>query len=357
MTLRENITFGLPYIAKKYTKVICAVCLDQDFKELPFGDLTVIGERGLNISGGQKARVALARAVYADSDIILFDDVLAALDAIVAKQVYEKCVVSLLYKKTRILVTHNSDVINSDAVDILISIDSSGQVNILNKETKIIYLNKTFANAVAIDTSETHNKELDTVSVEVFPGSNDNKENIDVVEEMHKTEIQSDSQGIEEDRAKGRVSKEVYISYINAMGGYKPLIFLCLVQLVWQALRFFILSLSIIFFHFFNNIIFPFSISSDLFLSHWTQEDENTQYENLYFNVSVFCILSMSSGFIVLVRTLTVSTLGNIIYNIIDIIINFIYSQLYNLFFQVIEQQKYYLKICSNLFYMPPWVG
>ncbi|MCI02974.1 ABC transporter C family member 2-like, partial [Trifolium medium] len=70
------------------------------------GDLTEIGERGVNISGGQKQRVSMARAVYSNSDVLVFDDPLSALDAHVARQVFDKCIKGELRGKTRVLVTN-----------------------------------------------------------------------------------------------------------------------------------------------------------------------------------------------------------------------------------------------------------
>lgn len=70
------------------------------------GDLTEIGQRGINLSGGQKARISLARAVYSDPDIVLLDDPLSALDAVVKKKVFKQVLNGLLRDKTRILVTH-----------------------------------------------------------------------------------------------------------------------------------------------------------------------------------------------------------------------------------------------------------
>ncbi|GME97295.1 unnamed protein product [Ambrosiozyma monospora] len=80
-SVRENITFGLPYDKKKYDTVVSCCCLNDDFKQLPGSDMTQVGERGITLSGGQKARINLARAVYAGKDIILMDDVLSAVDA------------------------------------------------------------------------------------------------------------------------------------------------------------------------------------------------------------------------------------------------------------------------------------
>jgi len=71
-TLRDNITFGYKYEPEFYNEIIDACALKSDIAVLPGGDLTEIGEKGINLSGGQKARVALARAVYARADIYLF---------------------------------------------------------------------------------------------------------------------------------------------------------------------------------------------------------------------------------------------------------------------------------------------
>jgi ABC-type bacteriocin/lantibiotic exporter with double-glycine peptidase domain len=76
---------------------------------LPGGDLTEIGEKGINLSGGQKARVGLARAVYADRDLILMDDPISALDANVKKKIFKSVFMKKFAKKTRILVTHAID--------------------------------------------------------------------------------------------------------------------------------------------------------------------------------------------------------------------------------------------------------
>ena len=108
-TFRNNILLHYPFDEQRYRRVLYACCLDVDLALLePSGDLTMIGERGVNLSGGQKARLSLARALYLDADIYLIDDPLAAVDHTVAKEIYERCFGpdSLLMDKTRILVTH-----------------------------------------------------------------------------------------------------------------------------------------------------------------------------------------------------------------------------------------------------------
>ncbi|KAJ8716035.1 hypothetical protein PYW08_013320 [Mythimna loreyi] len=105
-TVRENILFGLPYDRIRYKKVIRACALVRDFELLPHGDSTLVGERGISLSGGQRARIGLARACYRQADIYLLDDPLSAVDTHVGKHMVSECVMGLLEKSTRILVTH-----------------------------------------------------------------------------------------------------------------------------------------------------------------------------------------------------------------------------------------------------------
>ncbi|KAM4561745.1 ATP-binding cassette sub-family C member 4-like [Fundulus diaphanus] len=105
-TIRSNIVFGNAFNPKKYDQVLRACALKRDMDLLPGGDLVMVGDRGANLSGGQKARVSLARAVYRDADIYLLDDPLSAVDAEVGRHLFEECICGLLRKKPRILVTH-----------------------------------------------------------------------------------------------------------------------------------------------------------------------------------------------------------------------------------------------------------
>jgi len=89
-----------------YHKVVEACALLPDIDMLPAGDATEIGEKGVNLSGGQRHRVALARACYADADVYFMDDPLSAVDAHVGRHLFDKCLCGLLRNKTRILVTH-----------------------------------------------------------------------------------------------------------------------------------------------------------------------------------------------------------------------------------------------------------
>ena len=105
-TLRSNITFGETFDVVRYNQIVKACSLEQDIQTFEGGDQIMIGERGINLSGGQKTRVGLARACYAKSDIILLDCPLAAVDSHVADHIFNKCIIDLLKKRTRVFATN-----------------------------------------------------------------------------------------------------------------------------------------------------------------------------------------------------------------------------------------------------------
>jgi ATP-binding cassette subfamily C (CFTR/MRP) protein 1 len=92
VTLRDNILFGKKYNEKIYNKVVDGCAMVSDLKDFPAGDMTEIGENGINLSGGQKQRISLARAVYSNSDIYLLDDPLSVVDAPVGKHIFDNVV-------------------------------------------------------------------------------------------------------------------------------------------------------------------------------------------------------------------------------------------------------------------------
>ncbi|KAJ4491368.1 P-loop containing nucleoside triphosphate hydrolase protein [Lentinula edodes] len=107
-TIRDNILFGSPYDEDRYRKVIKQCALERDLTLFAAGDQTEIGEKGLTLSGGQKARLTLARAVYSKSSILLLDDTMAALDVHTSKWIVDECLSGdLLQDRTVIMVSHN----------------------------------------------------------------------------------------------------------------------------------------------------------------------------------------------------------------------------------------------------------
>jgi len=105
-TVKNNILFGQEFNQTRYEEAIKYSCLQSDLDILINKDETEIGEKGVNLSGGQKARVSLARALYKNSEIYLLDDPLSAVDANVGNLILKDCFVDYLQGKTRVLVTH-----------------------------------------------------------------------------------------------------------------------------------------------------------------------------------------------------------------------------------------------------------
>ncbi|KAJ7919473.1 P-loop containing nucleoside triphosphate hydrolase protein [Mycena leptocephala] len=127
-TIRDNILFGAEYDEERYKKVLYQCALERDLELFEAGDKSEVGEKGLTLSGGQKARCTLARAIYSKAEILLLDDVLAALDVHTSKWIVEKCFSGDLVKgRTVILVTHNV-ALAAPIADFTISIGLNGRI-------------------------------------------------------------------------------------------------------------------------------------------------------------------------------------------------------------------------------------
>ncbi|KAJ3656120.1 hypothetical protein Zmor_015218 [Zophobas morio] len=207
-TVKQNILFGLPMVPKKYKEVVRVCALEDDMVQFPHGDNTIVGERGILLSGGQKARIGLARAVYKDADIYLLDDPLSAVDANVGKQIFNNCITGYLKDKCTVLVTHQTQYLASvDKIYLLTDgkISVSGSYTDLLKENNFAYVLKE---------KETHQDEASEM----------NGTNISKLE--HKEQNVTS-----ETRVVGKVSVKVYQSYMHACGSYL-ICFLILVPFV-----------------------------------------------------------------------------------------------------------------------------
>lgn len=174
-TIRKNIIFNSTFDKVWYEEVVAHCCLKSDFEILPAGDQTEIGERGITLSGGQKARIALARAVYAKSDIILLDDVLSAVDAKVGKRIVDECILGLLKDKTVVLATHQLSLISS--ADKLVFLNGDGTIDVGTPQE--LKSSNTIFESLILSTSKHHHKaeksveKLDDVEKQSFFESDD----------------------------------------------------------------------------------------------------------------------------------------------------------------------------------------
>ena len=107
-TIRDNILFGLPHDEQRYWMTIEACALTKDLEMFTDGEYTEIGANGINLSGGQKWRITLARAIYSRAGILVLDDIFSAVDAHVGRHILERCIGGdICAGRTRILVTHH----------------------------------------------------------------------------------------------------------------------------------------------------------------------------------------------------------------------------------------------------------
>ncbi|XP_043465525.1 ATP-binding cassette sub-family C member 4-like [Leptopilina heterotoma] len=149
-SVRQNILFGQPYDRQRYQRVVKACALLRDFKQFPQGDQTIVGDRGSSLSGGQKARINLARAVYRQADIYLFDDPLSAVDAHVGKHLFEECMKHYLSGKTRILATHQLQYIKG--VDAIILLDQ-GKMQFYKNYQQLLQSHPEYMPLIAAETN------------------------------------------------------------------------------------------------------------------------------------------------------------------------------------------------------------
>ncbi|KAG8702087.1 hypothetical protein FRC09_004964 [Ceratobasidium sp. 395] len=127
-TIRNNILFGSEYDEEPYNTVVSQCALESDLLLFDAGDQTEVGEKGITLSGGQKARISLARAIYSKAEIILLDDVLSALDAHTARWVVDKCFKGdLMSGRTTIIVTHNVEMVG-EVAEFVVSLGPNGRI-------------------------------------------------------------------------------------------------------------------------------------------------------------------------------------------------------------------------------------
>ncbi|XP_050471103.1 ATP-binding cassette sub-family C member 4-like isoform X1 [Bombus huntii] len=161
-TVRQNILFGQPYDRQLYQKVVKACSLQRDFKQFPQGDQTVVGERGSSLSGGQKARINLARSLYRQADIYLLDDPLSAVDTHVSKHLFEECIQRYLAGKTRILATHQLQYVKN--VDAIILIEQ-GKVTVFSQFQDLLSQRPEYAELLAAESESIEDSSLEKSSM------------------------------------------------------------------------------------------------------------------------------------------------------------------------------------------------
>ncbi|XP_043470090.1 probable multidrug resistance-associated protein lethal(2)03659 [Leptopilina heterotoma] len=219
-SIRQNILFGRPMDRKRYEAVINVCQLDHDLAMFPDKDQTIIGEKGITLSGGQRARINLARAVYSEADIYLLDDPLSAVDTKVGRLIFQQCISEYLRGTTRILVTH--------------------QFQYLKNVSNITVLNNGSIEASG-NFQELQNKDLDLMNVRQATCDLDDQ----IAEETTTTDLpriessegqiqEQEAEELGEHRSFGRIAGKVYFSYFKAVNSWCFVIMMFVVSILNQ---------------------------------------------------------------------------------------------------------------------------
>ncbi|KAI8914227.1 P-loop containing nucleoside triphosphate hydrolase protein [Gorgonomyces haynaldii] len=213
-SVERNITFDAPVDEERLDRVVKASSLMSDLNKLKDGIKTEIGENGVNLSGGQKARVALARALYRDADIYLMDDPVAALDAQVGRQVFTRAIKQELKDKTVLFVTHQLQFLQE--MDQIIVLDE-GKVSEFGSFEELKSKNGVFTKLMEGYAHEEHDHQEQDEEKE------EKKEDV--------SKFMDD-----EERRKGSVEKNQYIMYLKSMG-LPSMIALVVICILYLGLR------------------------------------------------------------------------------------------------------------------------
>ncbi|KAL7567897.1 hypothetical protein ACA910_019617 [Epithemia clementina (nom. ined.)] len=209
-TLRGNILFGREFDEERYNEVVEACALVDDIVILPAGDMTEIGERGINLSGGQKARVSLARAFYSKkTKVMLMDDPLSAVDAHVGEHIFSRAINGPLGRGvTRVLVTHHVHLLSRcDSVIVL----DRGTIKHEGKYKELLAQGVTFAGAVDVSKAQEE-------SGEDVENLGESKE--EVLTDEKKAALKKSGAKLvsTEERQEGSVDGSAYLHYARAGG-------------------------------------------------------------------------------------------------------------------------------------------
>ena len=251
-TLKNNILFFKKYDQEKYLKIIKMCQLEKDLELLPYGENTEINSTSSNVSGGQKARISLARALYKEADLYLIDDPFSSIDNKVGTEIFKEVFCSFLKEKTRILITN--EMRGLSYADKIIYMEKgniifSGKYQEFNEKFGIKNLND--ISKIEYDDENKYNEEEKkvrrfirkySVVKEEENDNNDinNDENITnnernkfIIKKTEKQNFENNPLRLLEKEKKGKtIDFEIYNEYIKLQGGYIIFSFLVLLIII-----------------------------------------------------------------------------------------------------------------------------
>ncbi|VVC32361.1 ABC transporter type 1, transmembrane domain,ABC transporter-like,P-loop containing nucleoside triphosphate [Cinara cedri] len=241
-SIQQNILFGSPMDTERYKTIVEICALNRDFMQLPYGDRTLVGDRGVSLSGGQKSRINLARAVYKQADIYLLDDPLSAVDTLVGQHLFDKCIKGYLKEKTCILITHQIQYLTSiDQIVLMENTHILAQGSYQELQSSSLDFTKMLESLKEITVASdkgSSNKNESVIYLDVFHSSSQQsfKGSMESISRsingstIH-GEIETNPVEVSETCSTGNISRDVYFSYISAGGSavkISCLIFICL---------------------------------------------------------------------------------------------------------------------------------
>ncbi|KAF5287553.1 hypothetical protein FQA39_LY15882 [Lamprigera yunnana] len=258
--VRQNILFGQQWEKSRYRTVVKKCSLERDFSLFPYSDRTIVGERGVSLSGGQRARINLARAIYKEADIYLLDDPLSAVDTHVGKELFDKCIMGYLREKTVILVTHQLQYLR-DADHIIIL--ENGIMKAEGTFQKLQESGLDFAKLLKKNEEEEEDEDVDDRDPEFARRLSFQRQNSIVSGSSVEEEKVESPQEVEEQRSSGSVSSFVYKMYFKCGANCFCIFLLVVLFLLAQF----------------------FASSADYFITYWVnleqKRSENGNYHNL----------------------------------------------------------------------------
>ncbi|KAK4880755.1 hypothetical protein RN001_008901 [Aquatica leii] len=245
--VRQNILFGQSWEKTRYKTVVKKCSLERDFSLFPYADRTIVGERGVSLSGGQRARINLARAIYKESDIYLLDDPLSAVDTHVGKELFEKCIKGYLKEKTVILITHQLQYLKD--VDYIIILENG----IIKAEGTFQKLQESGLDFAKLLNANEEAEDDDDRDTELPRRASLHRQNSVVsVSSVEEEKTLEEPQQVEEQRSSGSVSSSVYKAYFKSGANNFCIFLLVLLFLLAQF----------------------FASSADYFLTYWVNLEQ-----------------------------------------------------------------------------------
>ena len=326
-TVKDNILFYSKYNEERYRQVIKYCELERDIKILPAGDLTEIGTNGANLSGGQKSRINLARCVYKQADIYLFDDPISSVDSIVYHKILNQLLKNFLKNKTVIFASNDIKYMNYFKKIIFVEKEKVKFIG-TNEEIQKQDFFKSFKNNLSSHfceqplANQKNNENEDIIfgqsnksliDLKFKPEKEENEEDNEISEsdKLIEKRIRKDSiidklveienekikiKGklmVEEEINTGKIGIKIYKTIIEYSGGYFQVFLVFTFAIIWQFTI----------------------IQGNIYLTHWSDKtDTNNDDQNIY-HFMIYTLFGIACIFSLFLKEFLISKMN---YNISD---------------------------------------